>query len=90
MPPLLSRKHPVPVAQRLDELRRPPAIAELRGEVLRTRGIFGGKRASHELPHGRIGALHEQTLKLNHDLNDPVGGRRAFRGQNAGFLQGSQ
>ena len=63
---------------------------ELRGEVLRMGGIFGLERLIDELPHSRIGALHKYTLKLDHDLNDPVRGRRAFRGQNAGILQRRQ
>lgn len=87
MPAVLSGKHLIAVAQCLHELGRPASAAELGPELLGTGRIFSAERLIQESPHSRICALHEQTLKLDHDLNDAVGGRRAFGRQNAGLLK---
>lgn len=74
------------IAQCLDDLRRPPGLAELRSDLRRLRGKFGGQRLVHKLTHGRVGAFHEQPLKLNDHLNNAVGLNASLRGQNGGLL----
>jgi hypothetical protein len=89
-PPRFEGKRSIPVAQRLNDLRCPPAGAEILADVPRASGKCRLECLIHEVPHGRIRAFHEQTLKLNDGLNDPVGGRSAFGREDSRVLQRRQ
>ena len=80
----------IPVAHGLDDLGGPSALAKLHTDLLRSTGKLCREGLVHEVTHGRLRAFHEQSLKLNHNLNDAIGFGTSLRRENAGVLQRRQ
>ena len=80
----------IPVADRLDDLGGPSALPKLHTDLLRSSGKLCPEGLVHEVTHCRLRALHEQSLKLNHNLNDAIGIGTSLWRENAGVLQRRQ